>query len=110
MRRVSRTGGPLATPTTSLIQSIRRLIVARSYPAPDAFPGMRPEGWTSGGTNPDTPSWAVDREPDDRDYDVPTDPALSEKITPGGNMITDAGVKSAPNPIPATRAPNPVAV
>jgi hypothetical protein len=74
--------------------------MARSYPAPDAFPGMRPEGWTYGGTNPDTPRWALDREPDDRDYDVAPDPALKPTITPGRNMVSDAGVKSSPNPFP----------
>jgi hypothetical protein len=74
--------------------------MARSYPSPDAFPGMRPDGWTSGGTNPDTPSWALDREPDDRDYDVPPDSALQQTTTPGGNSLSDAGVLAAPAAFP----------
>lgn len=74
--------------------------MARSYPAPDPFPGQRPTGWTLGGTNPDTPGWAIDTEPDNYDYDVPPDASLSQAIRPGGNDINQSGVLTAPNPFP----------
>jgi len=65
--------------------------MARSYPAPDPFPGQRPDGWTLGGTSPDTPAWALDAEPDGKDYDVAQDPSLTQTITPGAKGLDSAG-------------------
>jgi len=67
--------------------------MAKIYPSPDAFPGQRPAGWT-GPTNPDTPAWALDAEPDAKDYDVPPDSALIPTITPGSKAADQGGTGS----------------
>jgi len=72
--------------------------MARILPSPDAFPGMRPDGWT-GPTDADTPAWALDAEPDDKDYDVPPDAALTATITPGSKAADQGGAGST-NPFP----------
>lgn len=72
--------------------------MAKSYPSPDAFPGMRPDGWT-GPTSPATPAWALDKEPDDKDYDVAADPAVHSAVTPGA-YGSDQGGAGSTDPFP----------
>ena len=72
--------------------------MAKIYSSPDAFPGMRPDGWT-GPTNPATLAWALDKEPDDKDYDVPADPSVAATITQGG-YATDQGGALSTDPFP----------
>jgi hypothetical protein len=72
--------------------------MAKILPAPDPFPGARPSGWT-GPTNPGTPGWLLDSEPDAKDYDVPVDAAVAASITPG-NKGADQGGKLSTNPFP----------
>lgn len=75
--------------------------MAKSYPSPDAFPGMRPDGWT-GPTSPATPAWALDKEPDDKDYDVAADPAVHSAVTPGA-YGSDQGGAGSTDPFPGDR-------